>query len=221
MHGHVRGVIFDVDGTLLDSNDAHARAWVDALNEAGIDASYERVRPLIGMGGDKILSTLAGIEENKDDAKRISERRIQILMEEYFPGVRAFAGGRALLERLRRAGLKLAIASSAKKEELDALLDRAGVKDLIDVATSSGDVEKTKPDPDIIEAALKRLALPPDQVLMVGDTPYDVKAGSRAGVRVIAVRSGGWSDEALKGAIGVYDNVADMLAHFDELPIEP
>jgi phosphoglycolate phosphatase-like HAD superfamily hydrolase len=213
----IEGVIFDVDGTLIDSNDAHAHAWVDALVEFGFDVSFEEARPLIGMGGDKVVPTLAGLEEDDERGERISKRRGEIFMEKYFPGVRAFPKTRELFVHLREAGLRIVIASSAKKEELDHFLDRARVRDLVEDKASSSDAESSKPDPDILHAALEKLGLEADQVVMVGDTPYDVEAASRAGIRTIALRSGGWSDEDLAGTIAIYDDPADLLAHVDEL----
>jgi HAD superfamily hydrolase (TIGR01509 family) len=216
----IEGVIFDVDGTLIDSNDAHAYAWVDAAAEFGFDASFGEARRLIGMGGDKLLPELLGLEEDDEMGERISKRRGEIFMKRYFPTVRAFPKSRELLLRLRDAGLRLAIASSSKREELDQFLDRARVRDLVEDKTSSSDAENSKPDPDIVQAALGKLGLRADQVVMVGDTPYDVEAASRAGIRTIAMRSGGWSDEELAGAVAIRDDPADLLEHIDDIVAE-
>jgi len=213
----IRGAIFDIDGTLIDSNDAHAHAWVAAFAEAGIDVPFSTVRPMIGMGGDKLMPAAAGIDEESDKGSRIARRRGEIFKEKYLPTLNAFRKSRDLLLALRDAGLRLAVASSAKEVELDVFLDIAGVKDLIEHATSSSDAKNSKPDPDIVHAALARLDLAPDEVVMVGDTPYDVEAAKRIGVRTIAVRCGGWDDENLDEAIAVYDNPADLLAHLDEV----
>jgi HAD superfamily hydrolase (TIGR01509 family) len=214
----VRGVILDVDGTLVDSNDSHARAWVDAFREFGFDLPIERVRPLIGMGGDNLLPEAIGVEKDSPQGEALSKRRGEIFKERYLGTVNPFRGTRDLLERMRAEGLEIAIGTSAQEEELKPLLQIAGVTDLIDSKTSSEDAESSKPDPDIIHAALARLALPAAQVLMVGDTPYDIEAAGRAGVRTVAFRSGGWKDDGLRGAIAVYDGPWDLLERFDRSP---
>lgn len=215
----MQGVILDVDGTLVDSNDAHARAWVEALKEAGFDVPFERVRPLIGMGGDKLLPEVTGLPEEHPRAKRVGERRGEIFKARFLPSLRAFPRTRELLERMREAGLKLAVASSAEPDELQALLRIAAASDLLEGASSADDAGSSKPDPDVVHAALRRLAQAPAEVVMIGDTPYDVEAAGRAGVRAIAFRCGGWDDERLKGAIAIYDGPADLLARFDASPL--
>jgi HAD superfamily hydrolase (TIGR01509 family) len=217
----IRAVIFDVDGTLVDSNDQHARAWVDSLAEAGFQVPYEKVRPLIGMGGDKVLPMLTGIEDEDAKGKRIAERREQIFGERYLPQVRAFPGARELLVRLRGEGLRLAVASSSKEDMLKRLLALVGAEDLLETKTSSDDAENSKPDPDIVKAALKRLGEPHDAVVMIGDTPYDLEAAGRAGIKSIAFRSGGWKDPDLRGAAEIYDGPADLVANLDQSMVAP
>jgi phosphoglycolate phosphatase-like HAD superfamily hydrolase len=212
------GVILDIDGTLIDSNDAHAHAWVEALAEFGFEVEYARVRPMIGMGGDKLLPKLTGLPDGTDTAKRIGERRAAIFRERYLPSLRAFPHTRDLLVRMRDEGMKLGVATSAKEEELDSLLRVAGADDLVESATSASEAGESKPDPDVVEAAIERLELDAGRLVMLGDTPYDVAAARRAGVRIVALRCGGWGDEALEGAVAVYDDPADLLAHYDESP---
>ena len=214
----IRGVILDVDGTLIDSNDQHAKAWVETLEQFGVAASYDEVRRLIGMGGDKLLPKVSGISEETDEGRRISEARAERFKSKYLATITPFSKTRELVERMRDAGLQIAIASSAKGEELEPFLEIADVKDLIESATSSSDAEESKPDPDIVEAALAHLDLDPGEVLMLGDTPYDVEAASRAGIATVAVRCGGWEDEGLAGAVAIYDDPADLLARFDSSP---
>jgi HAD superfamily hydrolase (TIGR01509 family) len=213
------GLLLDIDGTLIDSNDAHARAWVEALAEAGFTVTFERVRPLIGMGGDKILPRVAGLPSEDPRSERISERRRAIFLERHFPGVQAFPGVRDLLLRARAEGWRLAVATSASEEEVQPLLERAGVADLVKRRTSSDDADRSKPDPDIVEAALREVGTRAEHSLMLGDTPYDVEAATRAGVRIIALRSGGWDGESLSKALAVYDDPASLLARFDESPL--
>ena len=216
-----RRVIFDIDGTLVDSNDAHAHAWVDALAEAGHHVAFTRVRPLIGMGGDKVLPELAGIDEDSPDGKRIAKRRGEIFRTRYFPAVRGLPGAQALVSLLVREGHALAVASSARKEELQDLLRCAGVDRLITLRTSSSDVDDSKPDPDVVHAALKQLGADAFEAIMIGDTPYDIEAAGRAGVETIAFRSGGWSDTALKGAIAIYDGPAHLRREYERSPLRP
>jgi HAD superfamily hydrolase (TIGR01549 family) len=219
MTERVRGVILDIDGTLVNSNDAHARAWVEALAEVDVAVEFAAVRRLIGMGGDKILPAIASIEAESKLGERVAERRAEIFRQRHLPQLHAFPKTRELLLRMKSAGIQLAIASSARKEELVALLSLARVDDLIEGATSSSDARSSKPDPDIVAAALVQLALGAPHVVMIGDTPYDIEAAARAGIRSIAFRSGGRSDHDLAGAIAIYDGSADLLAHFDTSPL--
>ncbi|WP_119069528.1 HAD family hydrolase [Aggregatilinea lenta] len=215
----IRGVILDVDGTLVDSNDAHAQAWVDALTEAGYIAPYEMVRPLIGMGGDKLLPAVIGVQIDTDEGQLLDERRGQIFKARYLPELSGFEGVPALLERLKRDGIRLVVASSAKAEELEHLLKIAQADGYIEKQTSSDDVDHSKPSPDVVHAALDRLGLPPLQTVMLGDTPYDVEAATRAQVPIIGLRCGGWREDQLEGAVAVYDDPADLLAHYDDSPL--
>ena len=211
----VRAVLLDVDGTLIDSNDAHARAWVDVGEEFGHAIEFGHVRWLIGMGGDRVLPELTGLEEESDEGRSILDRRGEIFRERYLPSLAAFPGTHELLERLRYDGRKLVVATSASEKDLKALLKQAELEDLIDRSTNSDEAESSKPAPDIIEAAVKKSRVEASETVMIGDTPYDVKAAERAGVRVIGVRCGGWSDRDLAGAVEVYDDPADLLTHYE------
>ena len=214
----VRGVILDVDGTLVDSNDAHARAWVDAFAEFEYDIPYDRCRALVGMGGDNLLPEAIQIEKDSPEGEKLSKRRSAIFQERYLRTINPFAGTREMVQRMKDEGLEIAIGTSASKDELKPLLEIANVVDLIDTKTSADDAENSKPDPDIIQAALKRLKLKADDVLMVGDTPYDIEAAGKAGVRTVAFRSGGWPDSGLAGAIAIYAGPWDLLDHFATSP---
>ncbi|HYH69303.1 MAG TPA: HAD family hydrolase [Urbifossiella sp.] len=215
----VRGVLLDIDGTLVESNDAHAHAWVHALAESGHDVPFEKVRPLIGMGGDKLLPKVCGLDAEAREGKRVSERRGEIFLADYLPHLRPTRGARELLDQLSARGLRLAVASSAKKGELEPLMKLCGADRVCESATSSDDAAASKPDPDILNAALQSLGLPAAQAVMIGDTPYDVEAAKRAGMRVIAFRCGGWDDAGLRGAVAVYDDPADLAAHLDRSPL--
>ena len=215
----IRGVIFDVDGTLVDSNDAHARAWAAALAEHGHEVPFAHIRSLIGMGGDKLLPAAAGIDSASAQGRQISARRGAIFTERFLPHLRAFPQARALLEQLHAQGLKLAVASSARDEELKPLLALTGAAQLFETTTSASDARRSKPDPDIVQAALDRLGLPPADVAMVGDTPYDAEAAARAGIAMIALRCGGWDAHALGAAQAVYADPADLLAQLAASPL--
>ena len=218
MASRIRGAILDVDGTLVDSNDAHARAWVDAFRQFGFDVPFEKVRPLIGMGGDNLLPEAIGVEKDSPTGEQLGARRSALFKENYLGRLRAFPGARELLKRMRDEGLELAVASSAQEDELKPLLEIAGAADLIDSKTSSDDAESSKPEPDIIRAALRKLKMPPADAVMLGDTPYDIEAAGRAGVKTVAFRCGGWDDEELEGAVAIYDGPDDLLEHFDTSP---
>ncbi len=216
---NVRGIILDVDGTLVASNDAHAHAWMEALTEAGKHVSYEEVRRRIGMGGDKLLPQVSGIQPDSAAGKRISDCRREIFKERYVPHLRPTPGAPELLQHLHAHGLPMVVASSAKRNELHTLLQVCGAADLIEDKTSSDDADRSKPDPDIIQVALQQIGLPPEQVVMLGDTPYDIESAGHAGVGVIAFRCGGWGDPDLAGALAIYDDPADLLAHHASSPL--
>lgn len=218
----LQGVILDVDGTLVLSNDAHAQAWVDAFAAFGYSISFEQVRPLIGMGGDQVIPKMVpGLTDEEGDGKAVSERRKELIINSYGPKLLPANGSRQLIQHLQQVGLHLIIASSATSQELQVLLKAAQVDDLLKdtEATTSSDADASKPAPDIVEAALDKIKMEPDQVLMLGDTPYDIKSAAGAGVGMIAVRCGGFDDRALAGARAVYDDPADLLAHYTDSPL--
>jgi HAD superfamily hydrolase (TIGR01509 family) len=215
-----RGVLLDMDGTLIDSNDAHARAWQRAFADHGEPVPYDEIRQRIGMGGDNLIPALLGIEKESALGSRINERRTEIFRGEFLPHLRAFPGVRPLLERMRAAGLRLVVATSSPEAELEPLVDIAGIRDLLEERTSADDAESSKPNPDIVQAALDRLGLRPDEAVMLGDTPYDIAAAGRAGLGVIAFRCGGFSDEDLTGALAIFDGPWDLLERWKESPLE-
>lgn len=211
-------VLLDVDGTLIDSNDAHAHAWVDVCREFGREGDYQQIRRMIGMGGDKLMPKAFGIEHDSEEGKKMSKRRSEIFLERYLPTLKPFPRARDLLERMRDDGHVLIVATSAKSDEMKALLDAAGIADLLEDATSSSDAKNSKPDPDIVEAALDKSDGGPGDACMLGDTPYDVAAATQARVPIVGLRCGGWSDEELAGAIATYADPADLLRRYEESP---
>lgn len=216
----LKTVLLDVDGTLVLSNDAHAQAWVESFAALGYDVPFEQVRPLIGMGGDQLMPQLVpGLDPEKGHGKAISDYRKKLFLSEFAPRLVPANGSRELVQRIKAEGLNPMIASSAKSEELGSLLKAAKIDDLIQQATTSSDAEVSKPAPDIVEAALAKANSAPEEVIMLGDTPYDIESAGKAGVKVIVMRCGGFSEAQLKDAIAIYNDPADLLQHYDSSPL--
>jgi phosphoglycolate phosphatase-like HAD superfamily hydrolase len=215
----MRGVILDIDGTLIDSNRAHAESWQRALADEGLRFPVDQIQKLIGMGGDKLLPTLTGIREDSERGKKISRHRGEIFRTEYLPRLKVFPKAKELLRKMRASGLKLSVATSGNREDFEALLKNTGLdQEIPGPKVTKEQARETKPEPDSVEMALDELELPPAEVLMLGDTPYDIHAAKMARVKTVALRCGGWSDDGLQGAIAIYDDPADLLAHWDESP---
>lgn len=216
----IQGVILDIDGTLVQSNDAHAQAWVEAFASYGYEVPFEKIRPLIGMGGDKIIPMVApGLDKEEGDGKKISEKRKELILNRFVVTLAPTPGARQLLLQIHKAGLNIAVASSSTAEELSRLFKAGQVDDLLNEDTMSVDADASKPAPDIVEAALIKLKLPPDQAVMIGDTPYDIEAAKKCGVRTIALRCGGFDDSQLSEAIAIYNDPADLLANYADSPL--
>jgi HAD superfamily hydrolase (TIGR01509 family) len=212
-----RAALFDVDGTLVDTNDLHAAAWREAFLRFGHDFPVERIRFQVGKGGDNLIPALLP-EIGEARHKEIEDYRSTLFKRDYLPRATPFPGVRGLFERLYGDGVKIVLASSSSEEEVGFHLDLIGCRDLVSATTSRDDVESSKPCPDIFEAALAKVApLAAADALVVGDTPWDVKAASKAGLRTLGFRSGGFPDEALAeaGACALYDGPADLLARYD------
>ena len=183
-----KGVVFDMDGTLVDSNDSHAHSWIEAMQDAGHSVPFDKVRPLIGMGGDKVLPEVLHIQKDSEEGKQISQRRKEIFKQKYLPTLKAFPRTKELLEYIHEQGLKMIIATSAEPEELDALFQviGPGVDKLFEEITTSQDAPQSKPDPDIMHAAIERAHLEPHELVMLGDTPYDIDAATKVSIDTIA-----------------------------------
>ncbi len=212
-----QAVLLDVDGTLVDSNDAHA--WVEALAEHDVEVGWSQVRRLIGMGGDRIVELLVGLPRDADANEEIGARRAEIFRERWLRTITPFPRTRDFMLLLRAEGYHYAIASAARGEELTALLEIADIADLCEVATTSSDVEESKPHPDIVEATLARLPVERHRAVMIGDTPYDLAAARGAYIDMIGVTTGGWTRDALAGCVGVFAGVADLRARWPETPL--
>ena len=212
-----KAAIFDVDGTLLDSVDLHALAWHEAMVRFGHNVSLEQARSQIGKGGDKLIPVFLSEDAQRDHGKELDAWRSEHFKAKYLSLIKPFSAVPDLLQRSRDAGLQIAIASSAKKDELEKYLEIAGVRKLIDEIVSSEDVDESKPAPDIFEAVLKKLAIHGDDAVAIGDTPYDAEAAGKAGVRTIGVLCGGFKESELRkaGCAEIYPGPAALLACFE------
>ena len=217
----IKAVLFDIDGTLVDSNDQHVLAWEEAFR--GVGATFDRqvIHDQIGKGTDMLVPTLL---PDSDEAAQeaLGDAHGAIFKRDYLEGVKPFPRAHDLLARVHAAGMQIVLASSASQSELDHYQDLLDARAMIAASTSSDDVANTKPAPDIFRTALDKLGdVPPDQVIVVGDTPYDVEAAGKCGLATIALRSGGFDDRVLRaaGAVMIYDDVAALLADFDASPL--
>jgi phosphoglycolate phosphatase-like HAD superfamily hydrolase len=213
--------IFDIDGTLTDSVDVHALAWQEALRHFGHQVAYERVRSQIGKGGDQLLKTLLSRADLEAHGEELDRFRGEIFKSKYQHLIRPLSMVPKLFRRIKQAGAKIALASSAKEDEVEAYEKLLGVADLVEHTTSSDDAAQSKPSPDIFAAAMKLLGNPPSQqVIAAGDTPYDAQATAQISIACIGVLSGGWTEQALReaGCISVFRGPGDLYARFDESP---
>jgi HAD superfamily hydrolase (TIGR01509 family) len=209
--------ILDIDGTLVDTNYQHSLAWFRAFREHGIVLAIWRIHRHMGMGGDQVVSAVAGdhVEQEKgDDIRDAEKRRYMEMIEEVEP----MGGARQLIKELKERGHRVVFASSAKKDEVDHYLDLLEARELVDDWTTSADVEATKPAPDLVEAALKKISGSPEEAVLVGDTPWDIKAAAKAGVPTIAVLTGGFAIEELEesGAAAVFESVEQLCQRLGE-----
>ena len=220
----LKAVIFDVDGTLVDSVDIHAQAWIDAFKEFGHDIEFGAVRGQIGKGGDQLMPAFLSKKELEDIGEELNERRGEILKERYLSKIKPFADVSALFERIKADDTRIVLASSAKADELETYKRIANIEKLVDAETSSDDAKESKPEPDIFEAAMSKLGdVEPDEVIVVGDTPYDAEAAAKAGLRTIGFLCGGFSEDSLREArcIAIYKGPTDLLAQYERSPLAP
>lgn len=218
----VRAVIFDVDGTLVDSVGLHARAWQEAFQKFGKDVSFEAIRRQIGKGSDQLLPVFLSEEEISEFGKELDSYREDLYEREYQPTVKGFAEVRELLERVKADGKQVVLATSGEPGVLRANKRVAKIEGLADAETSSGDVRKSKPHPDIFKAAMGKLIdVTPAEVVAVGDTPYDAEAAGKIGLSTIGLTTGAFDSEELRqaGCVAVYQDPADLLAHYDQSPL--
>jgi HAD superfamily hydrolase (TIGR01549 family) len=215
----IKAVIFDIDGTLVDSVDLHARAWQEAFRHFGKEIPYERVRHQIGKGGDQLMPVFFSRDELDRFGEEMEKYRGELFKRDYLPKVRAFPRVRELFLKIKDDGLRLALASSAKGDELKTYKKIADIEDLVEEETSADDADKSKPHPDIFEAALERLGdVEPAEAVVVGDTPYDAEAAGKLNLRTIGVLCGGFPEGELRaaGCVQIFKGPADLLERYEE-----
>lgn len=220
----VKAVVFDIDGTLLDSVDLHAAAWSEAFAEFGIAVSPEAARRQIGKGGDRLLRAFLDEERVAREGERIEAYRSDLFKRRYLDKAKPFPGVRALLDRVRSEGQLVALASSGKAAEVEHYQKILGIADLVEVVVTSDDVESSKPAPDIFEATLSKLrGIAPAEAAAVGDTPYDAEAAGQAGLATIGLLCGGFPSEDLTraGCIALFKDPQDLLACYGQSPLSP
>jgi HAD superfamily hydrolase (TIGR01549 family) len=210
--------ILDIDGTLVDTNYQHALAWFLAFKQHEVFLPVWRIHRHIGMGGDQLVEALAGkdVDDEKGDDIRAAEKALYLSSIE---SVEPFAGARELICDLKGQDRQVVLASSAKAQEVDHYLDLLDARELADGWTTSADVEETKPQPDLVVAALEKLGT--EDAVMVGDTPWDIKAAKKAGVATIAVLTGGFSDDELEeaGAAVVFESIVELRERIGDTPL--
>ena len=209
------GVLFDVDGTLVDTNYLHVVAWWQAFRSQGHQVAMTDLHRTVGQGSDQFVSSILG----RDDEK-VADAHSDFYGQ-WKHQLMAFPGAADLLRTTKKAGLSVVLATSASEAEAEHLTAAIDADDAIDVVTTKGDADASKPDPDIVQSALDKAELRPDDALFVGDTVWDVQAAGRAGLRCVCVLSGGISEAELRdaGAIAVYRDVAHLLSDFDDSPL--
>ena len=214
----LQAVIFDVDGTIVDSVDLHAEAWRVAFEKFGKTFSFHEIRRQIGKGSDQLLPAFLSKQELDDFGEDLDEYRSAIFKKDYLPRIRAFAKVRELFQRIKADGTQIVLASSAKGDELDTYKKIARIDDLIESETSSDDADRSKPYPDIFQAALARLKdVASENAIVIGDTPYDAQAAAKANLKTIGLLCGGWSEEELRraGCVAIYRDAEDLLLKYD------
>lgn len=220
-----QAVIFDIDGTLLDSVDLHTEAWREAFRHFGREIPFKQIRSQIGKGGDQLLPEFLDERELKENGKAIEKYRARLFKQKYLPAVRPFPGVRELFEKIQSNRQRVALASSAKGDELREFERIANIEDLVEAETSSADAKRSKPHPDIFKAALDRLGkkVRREETIVVGDSPHDAEAAKLAGLRTVGVRCGGFPETALReaGCMAIYDGPEDLLRHYAESPLAP
>jgi phosphoglycolate phosphatase-like HAD superfamily hydrolase len=213
----IRAVIFDLDGTLVDSNELHVEAWDRAFRHFGRVFSREALRQQVGKGADQYMPAFLTPEEIKSFGKKLDEYRSELFKEEYLPRVRAFPKVRELFVRVKDDGRKIALATSGKEQELLVYKKIAQIEDLVDCEMTADDADHSKPAPDLFASSLRKLGdVEAKDVIAVGDTPYDPQAAGKIGIRTIGLLCGGFKEADLRagGAEEIYRDPEDLLNHY-------
>ena len=215
----IKAIIFDLDGTLVDSVDYHTEAWVKAFQKYGYNFSFDKLRQQIGKGSEYIIGDLLSREEAEKLESDIAQYRKQYYQDNLLKKVQPFPKVRELFQTIKADEIKIVLASSARKESITHYKQLLEIEDLIDGATSTDDVEKSKPEPDIFAAALEKLAdISTEEIIVVGDSPYDAIAAGKINLRTIGVLCGGFERETLTeaGCIAIYQDPADLLNNYPQ-----
>ncbi len=217
----IRAAIFDLDGTLVDSNDLHAEAWQEAFRHFGKEIAYRDLRQQIGKGGDQYLPVFLSPVELQQFGEELNEFRSALFKKKYLERVQAFPKVRDLFERIRADGNKVALASSGNADEIEHYVALAKIGNLIDARTTKSEVRHSKPEPDVFLEVLNQLRLPADEAIVIGDTPYDVQAAKKSQMQTIALLCGGFFEDELRasGAVAIYRDIADLLASYQRSPL--
>jgi HAD superfamily hydrolase (TIGR01549 family) len=218
----IKAAIFDLDGTLVDSNELHVQAWQETFRHFGKEIPIERLREQIGKGGDQYLPEFLTEAEMREIGKQVEEFRGKIFKKKYLPLVRPFPRVRELFERVRSDGKKIALASSGKADEVDHYQKLLGIEGLVDCQTTADDVAHSKPRADVFISVLRLLGhLAPDEAVAIGDTPYDIEAAKKIDLATIALLCGGFPEEDLHdaGAIAIFQDPGDLLARYYQSPL--
>lgn len=213
----VTGIIFDIDGTLIDSNDIHARAWVEAFAEFDKNIPFKIMRSQIGKGGDLLVPDLLSAREIQDFGEEVKKRRAAIFKAKYMSQIKPFKRVRENFEVLQERGIRMALASSANPDEVDYYIELMEIGELIETSTSTEDAKFSKPFPEIFEAALLKLGTSRRQTLVVGDTPWDILAAHRCALPIAAVRSGGFERSTLIKAEFIFSSVDTLVERIEQI----
>jgi HAD superfamily hydrolase (TIGR01509 family) len=217
----IEAALFDIDGTLVDTVDLHARAWQRAFARFGKKVGYDDIRSQIGKGGDQLLPVFLSEEELGQFGEDLEAYRADLYAREYLPWAQPFPEARELLAHLKRAGVAVGLATSSKRTELGYYLRMVGGASLVDAATTSDDADRSKPFPDVFEACLRKLEVDPGDAIAVGDSPYDAEGAARAGLATVGLLCGGFSERELRaaGCVAVYADPSELLERLPDSPL--
>ncbi len=217
----IRAAIFDLDGTLVDSNDLHAEAWQEAFRHFGKEIPLRELRQQIGKGGDQYLPVFLSPPEMQAFGEELNTFRGDLFKKKYLERVQAFPKVRELFEQVRAGGKRIALASSGNADEIEHYVELAHIGDLIDSRTTKTEVRHSKPEPDVFLEALRQLRLSAEEAIVIGDTPFDVQAAKKSQMQTIALLCGGFGEDELRasGAVAIYRDVADLLESYQRSPL--